>query len=87
MVGEDVEVEHGPAPPGDPSHSSDTVELPAATYEKLRRLAAEYLRSERGSYVATNCRCTKLLCASNARITLGAAGARYRVRSAGVRRF
>jgi hypothetical protein len=50
MVGEDVEVEHGPAPPGDPSQSSDTVELPAATYEKLRRLAAEYLRSERAGH-------------------------------------
>jgi RNA polymerase sigma-70 factor (ECF subfamily) len=50
MVGEDVEVEHGPAPHGDPSQSSDTVELPAATYEKLRRLAAEYLRSERAGH-------------------------------------
>jgi RNA polymerase sigma-70 factor, ECF subfamily len=44
-----MEVEHTPAPIGnaDPAYGSDAVELPAATYEKLRRLAAEYLRSER----------------------------------------
>jgi RNA polymerase sigma factor (TIGR02999 family) len=49
MVGEYVEVEHAPTPVGnaDPACGSETVELPAATYEKLRRLAAEYLRSER----------------------------------------
>jgi RNA polymerase sigma-70 factor (ECF subfamily) len=49
MVGEYVEVEHAPTPSGeaDPAYVSETVELPAATYEKLRRLAAEYLRSER----------------------------------------
>ena len=49
MVGEYVEVEHASTPVGnaDPASGSETVELPAATYEKLRRLAAEYLRSER----------------------------------------
>jgi RNA polymerase sigma-70 factor, ECF subfamily len=50
MVGEYVEIEHTLARPGDLSHGSDTVELPAATYEKLRRLAAEYLRSERAGH-------------------------------------
>jgi RNA polymerase sigma-70 factor (ECF subfamily) len=49
MVGESVAVEqvvgsHGGA---DRSCGGDTCELSAATYEKLRRLAAEYLRSER----------------------------------------
>jgi RNA polymerase sigma factor (TIGR02999 family) len=49
MVGESVEVEQGAAFPGDAnaSRGADTCELSAATYEKLRRLAAEYLRSER----------------------------------------
>jgi RNA polymerase sigma factor (TIGR02999 family) len=49
MVGQSVEVEQGVASPGDAdaSHGADTCELSAATYEKLRRLAAEYLRSER----------------------------------------
>jgi len=49
MVGDYVEVKHTPTPIGnaDLAHSSDAVELSAATYEKLRRLAAEYLRSER----------------------------------------
>jgi RNA polymerase sigma-70 factor (ECF subfamily) len=49
MVGEYVEVEHAPTPVGnaDSAYGSETVQLPAATYEKLRRLAAEYLRSER----------------------------------------
>jgi RNA polymerase sigma-70 factor, ECF subfamily len=52
MVGEYVEVEHAPTPVGnaDPACGSETVELPAATYEKLRRLAAEYLRSERANH-------------------------------------
>jgi RNA polymerase sigma factor (TIGR02999 family) len=52
MVGEYVEVEHAPTPVGnaDPACGSETVELPAATYEKLRRLAAEYLRSERADH-------------------------------------
>jgi RNA polymerase sigma factor (TIGR02999 family) len=48
MVGEHVE--RAPAPPGHLSHNSEIVELPAATYEKLRRLAAEYLRSERSDH-------------------------------------
>lgn len=49
MVGDYVEVKHTPTPTGnaDLADSSDAVELSAATYEKLRRLAAEYLRSER----------------------------------------
>jgi RNA polymerase sigma factor (TIGR02999 family) len=49
MVGESVELESTPTPPdeGDATHSSDPAQIPAATYEKLRRLAAEYLRSER----------------------------------------
>ena len=50
MIGESVEVEHAPAPTGNLSHSSNTVELSAATYEKLRRFAAEYLRSERAGH-------------------------------------
>jgi RNA polymerase sigma-70 factor (ECF subfamily) len=50
MVGEDVELEDAPVPRGNLSHSSDTVELAAATYEKLRRIAAEYLRSERAGH-------------------------------------
>jgi RNA polymerase sigma factor (TIGR02999 family) len=47
MVGEHVEVERVAASPRDSSQGSDTVELPAEAYEKLRRLAAEYLKSER----------------------------------------
>jgi RNA polymerase sigma factor (TIGR02999 family) len=49
MIGESVDVEQGVAFPGatDASRGADTCELSAATYEKLRRLAAEYLRSER----------------------------------------
>jgi RNA polymerase sigma factor (TIGR02999 family) len=52
MVGESVEVEQGVASPGDAdaSRGADTCELSAATYEKLRRLAAEYLRSERAGH-------------------------------------
>ena len=52
MVGEYVEVEHAPTPVGnaDVAYGSEIVELPAATYEKLRRLAAEYLRSERPNH-------------------------------------
>ncbi|HEU5245796.1 MAG TPA: ECF-type sigma factor [Candidatus Udaeobacter sp.] len=50
MVGEHVEAEYPLAPPGKLSSSRDTLELPAATYEKLRRLAAEYLRSERAGH-------------------------------------
>lgn len=42
-------IEQGPTPldGGDTTHVSDAVELTAATYERLRRMAAEYLRSER----------------------------------------
>ena len=52
MVGEYVEIKHAPTPVGnaDPAYRSETLELPAATYEKLRRLAAEYLRSERAGH-------------------------------------
>jgi RNA polymerase sigma factor (TIGR02999 family) len=52
MVGESVEVEQGVASPrdADASRGADTCELSAATYEKLRRLAAEYLRSERAGH-------------------------------------
>jgi RNA polymerase sigma factor (TIGR02999 family) len=52
MVGESVDVEQGEASPGDAdaSRGADTCELSAATYEKLRRLAAEYLRSERAGH-------------------------------------
>jgi RNA polymerase sigma-70 factor, ECF subfamily len=49
MVSESVDVDHVVAFPGkaEASCSADPCELSAATYEKLRRLAAEYLRSER----------------------------------------
>ena len=42
-------VEHARTPNGeaDTAYASDTIELSAATYEKLRRLAAECLRTER----------------------------------------
>lgn len=50
MVGEYVELKHTPAPPENLSPSSGIVELSAATYEKLRRLAAEYLKSERAGH-------------------------------------
>src|SRR5438046_8288480 len=52
MVRGYVEVEHAPTPVGnmDLACGSEIVELPAATYEKLRRLAAEYLRSERAGH-------------------------------------
>jgi RNA polymerase sigma-70 factor (ECF subfamily) len=52
MVGESVEVEPVVASSGDADASSgaDTCELSAETYEKLRRLAAEYLRSERAGH-------------------------------------
>jgi RNA polymerase sigma-70 factor (ECF subfamily) len=50
MVGEYVELEHAPAPPANLTPTSDTLELPTETYEKLRRLAAEYLRSERAGH-------------------------------------
>lgn len=49
MTGEAVEVQDVVASAGDADAicGPDTCELSAATYEKLRRLAAEYLRSER----------------------------------------
>ena len=52
MVGESASVEHAPAFHGeaDTSFAPHGVELPIATYEKLRRLAAEYLRSERADH-------------------------------------
>jgi len=50
MVGEEVEVEPAPAPLGDLGYGSDTFELPAGTYEKLRRIAAEYLKGERAGH-------------------------------------
>jgi RNA polymerase sigma-70 factor (ECF subfamily) len=42
-------VEHARTPNGeaDIAYAGDTLQLPAATYEKLRRLAAECLRAER----------------------------------------
>jgi len=49
MRGESVEVEHAPATVANSNlaHSSDDGEMLAANYERLRRLAAEYLRNER----------------------------------------
>jgi RNA polymerase sigma factor (TIGR02999 family) len=44
MVAEPAPIPLGKA---DASFASENDEIPAATYEKLRRLAAEYLRSER----------------------------------------
>ncbi len=52
MVGESVEVERATGPLGEanPRYGSDPAEIPAATYEKLRRLAAEYLKTERADH-------------------------------------
>jgi RNA polymerase sigma factor (TIGR02999 family) len=52
MVRESVQVEHAAAPVANakPTDGSDSGELSAATYEKLRRLAADYLRSERPNH-------------------------------------
>jgi RNA polymerase sigma-70 factor (ECF subfamily) len=49
MVGDPVVAEHAPISlrKTDVGCDSENGELPAATYEKLRRLAAEYLRTER----------------------------------------
>lgn len=49
MAGESVSVEHAPASHGEASArcARHDVELPLATYEKLRRIAAEYLTNER----------------------------------------
>src|SRR5215510_6922287 len=50
MVGQYTDLEDAPVPRGDFRPTSDAVELSAGTYEKLRRMAAEYLRSERAGH-------------------------------------
>jgi RNA polymerase sigma factor (TIGR02999 family) len=52
MIGEAVQLEGARGCITKPhlAHSSDNGELSIATYEKLRRLAAEYLRSERPNH-------------------------------------
>ena len=50
MVGEYAELEDAPVPHENFRPSSGAVELSATTYETLRRLAAEYLRSERAGH-------------------------------------
>jgi RNA polymerase sigma-70 factor (ECF subfamily) len=52
MVSASAEIGHVVASPGlgDASCGADICELSAATYEKLRGLAAEYLRSERAGH-------------------------------------
>jgi RNA polymerase sigma-70 factor (ECF subfamily) len=52
MAGDSLVVEHAPIRfrKADASRGPETGEIPAATYEKLRRLAAEYLRSERPNH-------------------------------------
>ncbi len=52
MVSESVEFDHALASPAeaDANCGADTCELSAATYEELRRLAADYLRSERAGH-------------------------------------
>src|SRR6266550_5082180 len=49
MAGDPMVAEPAPTPLGkaDASFAPENDEIPAATYERLRRLAAEYLRSER----------------------------------------
>src|SRR6516225_2454954 len=49
MAGDFVEVGATSAPPpgGNAAFGPDAAQIPAASYEKLRRLAAEYLRTER----------------------------------------
>ena len=49
-------VEHARTPNGeaDTAYASDTIELSAATYEKLRRLAAECLRTKRPGRTPSN---------------------------------
>jgi len=49
MLGEHM-IEHASASPGNLGPSSESLELSAGTYEKLRRIAAEYLRSERAGH-------------------------------------
>ena len=50
MVGEHVELEDAPVLRGNFRPSSGAVELSATTYETLRCIAAEYLRSERAGH-------------------------------------
>jgi len=52
MAGDPVVVGHvpGPASKATANSGSENGEISAATYEKLRRLAAEYLRSERSGH-------------------------------------
>jgi RNA polymerase sigma factor (TIGR02999 family) len=52
MAGDPVVVEHAPIPARkvDANGGPENGEISAATYEKLRRLAAEYLRSERSDH-------------------------------------
>ena len=50
MVGEYAELEEAPVPRENFCPGSDPVELSATTYEKLRCIAAEYLRSERAGH-------------------------------------
>jgi len=50
MVGEHVELEDAPVLRENFRPSSDAVELSARTYETLRCIAAEYLRSERAGH-------------------------------------
>ena len=52
MAGGPAVVEHAPIPvrKADADCGSENGEISAATYEKLRRLAAEYLRSERSDH-------------------------------------
>jgi hypothetical protein len=74
MLGEYVEVERASVHPENLKPNPDTLELPVATYEKLRRLAAEYLRSVQVIPCSRQPCCTKLFCVcSNVRIILGAA--------------
>ena len=49
MAGDPVVVEHAPIP-ASKANASENGEISDATYEKLRRLAAEYLRSERAGH-------------------------------------
>src|SRR5499427_9033887 len=52
MVGESVEVDRAtdPLKEANLNYSSDPAEIPAETYDKLRRLAAEYLKTERADH-------------------------------------
>ena len=50
MEGQCVEVEPAAAPSSGVGYNWDAIDLPAETYEKLRRIAAEYLRGERAGH-------------------------------------